>query len=544
MRKKPVRYLEAPKASVYLRLSVDQEDGKALSIEAQRFAVRQYAERNGIEIVCEYIDSGLSGTLSKRPQFDRMIAHATSTERPVQMVLIYRQARFARNMRLFLNTIHTLAEAGVEMVSVTENFGEGRTKRMGQTITAMVDEQRAIDDSIYTRKSRRANARNGYHNGGPTPFGYKTFVAKIDGKKERMKLEIVPAEAAVVREIFEWADQGRGSRWIGKTLNDRGTTLRGARFSNGNLSGILKREAYAGSYHDRTADDDGNVPEREDWIAVECPQIVSREKFERVAALRSSRAPTQMAPHVAAGTTLLSGLARCGMPGCGAGMTIGSGTSRSRAKYYYYKCNCRTNVGQKCRCPNVRREKLDEAVLNAVEKRILGKGRLKQLLSDVLELTDQKRQQLEQELTQANTERTRRRTAIDRLLGLIEEGVMKANDPEFANRLSENRTAVASLSARIEVLESQLARGSRKITPEILEKFSQQLRDKLHDEDSTLRSAYLRMLVSRVEVSDKRIVISGPKSALERGLAKGLPRLEGSVPIFDQRWCRLRDSNT
>jgi DNA invertase Pin-like site-specific DNA recombinase len=92
----------------------------------------------------------------------------------VQIVLIYRQARFARNMRLFVNTIHELAECGVEMVSVTENFGEGRTKRMGQTITAMVDEQRAIDDAIYTRKSRRSNARQGYYNGGPVPFGYTT----------------------------------------------------------------------------------------------------------------------------------------------------------------------------------------------------------------------------------------------------------------------------------------------------------------------------------------------------------------------------------
>jgi hypothetical protein len=100
---------------------------------------------------------------------------------------------------------------------------------------------------------------------------------------------------------------------------------------------------------------------------------------------------------------------------------------------------------------------------------------------------------------------------------------------------------VAALTSRIEVLESQLARGSRKITPEALRKFADQLREKLHDEDSTLRTAYLRMFVSRVEVSDKQIVISGPKSVLERGVTKGLPRLEGSVPIFDQRWCPEED---
>lgn len=543
MRKPIGRGPAIPKAYLYLRLSVDREDGNAQSIDAQRYAAKEYAARNGIEIIREYVDSGLSGTLSKRPQFNQMIADATSIERPVQIVLIYRQARFARNMRLFVNTIHELAEAGVEMVSVTENFGEGRTKKMGQTITAMVDEQRAIDDAIYTRKSRRANARKGFFNGGPVPYGYDTYVAQTDGKKERMKLAVVDDEAMVVREIFDWADQGRGGRWIVKVLNDRGTTLRGAKFSNGNLAGILSRETYCGTYFDRTADDDGVVPERDDWIAVPCPKIIERDQFERVAALRSSRSPRRMAPHEAAGTTLLTGLAKCGMPGCGSGMTIGSGTSKSKKKYYYYKCNERTNVGQRCTCPNVRREKLDDAVLRAIEKRLLGPGRLEELLKGVLELSDNKRQRMEQELSQAMAERTRRRTAIDRLLGLIEEGIMKPSDPEFAQRLSDNREAVAGITSRIEVLESQLARGARKITPAVLEKFSQQLSAKLHDEDSSFRSAYLRMLVSEVTVSKNRVMITGSKSVLERGLAKGLPRLEGSVPIFDQKWCPKADES-
>ena len=531
------------RAALYLRLSVDKEDGNAQSIDAQRHAGMEYAGRNDIQIVREYVDSGLSGTLSRRPEFDRMIAEATSAERPVDVVLIYRQARFARNTRLFLNTIHTLSECGVEMVSITENFGQGRNKLISQTITALMDEQRAIDDSIYTRKSRRENARKGFFNGGPVPFGYRTFVAQTDGDKRRMKLELVPEEAAIVREIFDWADIGRGGRWIVKTLNDRGSTLRGAKFSNGNLAGILGRLAYTGRYFDKTKNDEGQVPDREEWIEVPCPRIISDDQFERVSALRSSRAPTQMPPHQAAGTTLLSGIARCGMPDCGAGMTIGSGTSRSRKKYYYYKCNCRTNVGQRCRCPNVRREVLDKAVFSAVQKRILAPDRLRELLKGVLELSDAKRQKLEEEFSHASAERTRRRTAIDRLLGLIEDGVMKASDPEFAHRLAEHRETIAAITGRIEVIESQLARGSRKITPAVIEKFSQQVAEKLQDEDSSLRSAYLRMFVSEVSVSDQGVQISGSKLVLERGLAKGLPRLEGSVPIFDQKWCPEEDTN-
>ncbi|MEO9823033.1 MAG: hypothetical protein ABJF50_01280 [Paracoccaceae bacterium] len=120
---------------------------------------------------------------------------------------------------------------------------------------------------------------------------------------------------------------------------------------------------------------------------------------------------------------------------------------------------------------------------------------------------------------------------------------MKPSDPEFAARLSDNRTAVTAITSRIDVLESQLARGLRRIKPAVLDKLPKQLSEKLRDEDSSLRSAYLRMLVSKVEVSDQKVIISGSKTVLERGLAKGLPRPEGSVPIFDQQWCPKEDED-
>jgi hypothetical protein len=135
------------RAYAYLRLSVDKEDGKAQSIEAQRNALRAYALREGIKIVEEFADSGLSGQSAKRPEFNRMIEQATDGTGPVEIVLMFAIARMARNMRLFFNSVDALADAGVEVVSITENFGEGRSKRIGQTITAMMAEQQALDSS-------------------------------------------------------------------------------------------------------------------------------------------------------------------------------------------------------------------------------------------------------------------------------------------------------------------------------------------------------------------------------------------------------------
>lgn len=121
---------------------------------------------------------------------------------------------------------------------------------------------------------------------------------------------------------------------------------------------------------------------------------------------------------------------------------------------------------------------------------------------------------------------------------LVEIGQMGPRDPIFANRMSENRTALAVATSRIDRLETQLSRGSQKITAETVGRFGALLSAKLRDDDPTLRTAYLRMLVSDVTVATDKILIYGPRAALENGVANGVPRLEGTMPIFDRKWCR------
>lgn len=456
------------------------------------------------------------------------------------MKLIYRLSRFARNMRVFFNALDGLKDAGVEVVSITEDFGKGRSKRMGQVLTAYFAEQGAIDASIFTSKSRRENARQGFYNGGPVAFGYETYTARTDGQKERRKLRINEAEAAIVRDIFEWADMGRGGRWIVKTLNDRGDRLRGRKFSNSSVSGILARITYTGVYFDKTVDDDGNIPEPSDWIPVPCPEIIDQTTFDRVNALRTSRNPRRTAPHIAAGTTMLVGIAKCGSPGCDCGMTVRSGKG---GQYHYYTCGQRVNKGQKCSTPSMRREVLDDVVLSALETQLLAPDRLEALLSDVLDLSDKKRSQRENELSQARAIETKARSAITNLLMLVEDGKMGPRDPIFAQRLEENRTALTTASARIATLEKQLAKKSAAITPARIKKFGELLVGKLRDDDSTLRKAYARALVSKVIVTNEKILIVGHKAVLENGIYSDEHRLESVVPIFDRRWCPRQDSN-
>ena len=65
--------------------------------------------------------------------------------------------------------------------------------------------------------------------------------------RERSSLEIDPATAPVVKEIFESTLRGNGLKAICRHLNDRGLTNRGARRYKGGLHYLLTNEAYAGT---------------------------------------------------------------------------------------------------------------------------------------------------------------------------------------------------------------------------------------------------------------------------------------------------------
>ncbi|WP_019516462.1 recombinase family protein [Sphingomonas sp. Mn802worker] len=246
----------------YVRVSVDEDGGNNASIAAQGAAIRAHAEREGIEIVEVFEDLNVSGRSRSRKQFDRMMALATSPERPVDVIIVYALSRFARRLLTQVTSEHKLAEAQVGLVSLTEGFPDDPSGRMMRSIVAVINEKYALDASTFTRRDRRGNAARGFFNGGPVPFGYEAHTALVEGKKEPRKLFVQEEEAAVVRLIFDLALRGlagqpMGTRAIAEHLNAAGHRLREHTFMHSSVDGILKREHYAGFYLDRTGDSRG-----------------------------------------------------------------------------------------------------------------------------------------------------------------------------------------------------------------------------------------------------------------------------------------------
>lgn len=61
--------------ALYARVSSDRQDVD-LSIGAQLRALREFAERNGHQVVREFVDEAESGRTARRPVFQQMISEA------------------------------------------------------------------------------------------------------------------------------------------------------------------------------------------------------------------------------------------------------------------------------------------------------------------------------------------------------------------------------------------------------------------------------------------------------------------------------------
>ncbi|RYY23292.1 MAG: hypothetical protein EOP62_20740 [Sphingomonadales bacterium] len=278
-------------------------------------------------------------------------------------------------------------------------------------------------------------------------------------------------------------------------------------------------------------------------MPIPVPPIITTDDFEAVQSRLVERRPTNQAARVTTTNNLLIGLARCGCggDGCGGGMTTVTGKS---GRYQYYGCSNRARAGASiCKGRRIARSKLDNIVVDAIEQRLLIPERLRDLLSGWLDLTSEAIEARREKLRQLKTRQTHLEAGIDRLLDLVAEGHLTASDARFAKKHGELAEQLVHVKTDIVMLERQLANSERRITPELIERFAELMRERLRSEDSALRQYYTRAIVGRVDVGDQQIRISGSTRALEHAVGRTFDHSAAPVPNIEREWCARQDSN-
>jgi DNA invertase Pin-like site-specific DNA recombinase len=540
----------AAKAALYLRVSTGRQAESDLSIPDQRRQLEAYCTGKAWTVAAEFVEPGNTATDDRRPSFQAMIDAALTRPPSFDVIAVHSFSRFFRDQFQFEFYARKLAKNGVRIVSITQELGDDPMGVMMRQIMTLFDEYQSKENGKHTLRAMKENARQGFWNGARPPLGYRAVVAEQRGAKLKKKLEIDPIQADKVRLIYRLALYGAGGagpmglKSIVTYLNERGTRTRdGGRFGVDAVHKVLTRTTYVGRHKFNYRDYRTKAPKPESEHAImEVPPIVTPEEFQAVQDALRLRNPRVTPSRFVSSPVLLGGICFCGK--CGGAMTLRTGKN---GQYRYYTCSTTARVGPTgCEGITVPMDRLDQAVIDHLERRLLQPERLAILMGNVLdrraEWIDRRRSHIA-ELRKRATEAEARLT---RLYAAIEDGVASSGDRSLKDRISELVAIRDAAQADAERAGAALERLEPSITPQALERFAEAAREKLRGPDGAYRRDHLRAVAQRVEVvSTCEIKIMGSRTELLRTLAaaSGLEKAVLEVRSFKPKWRARNDSN-
>lgn len=321
------------KVWLYYRLSRD-EDAELNSLNNQRNILVEYANANNHEIVGESFDDNVSGMHFNREGISKIYEQVEN--KAIDAIIVKDLSRLGRHRTQTAMFIDYLREHDVRVLSVTENIdtsNEDDDLMIG--FKGIFNDMYARDISKKIRAGYKQKQKNGIVI--TVPLGYFK-------DKNTNEIVIVEEEAEIVRKIFDLYLLGYGLKAIAKKLNDEG--IKSPQYYqnkmynkklpsnkpeitgrylwvNTTVKRILQNEFYIGTVtchktytskinHIRKA-----LPEEEQFKHVNfAPAIISKEKWEQVQFLLSSKRNNNVRASSSNPCHRYTGLIECGDCGC------------------------------------------------------------------------------------------------------------------------------------------------------------------------------------------------------------------------------------
>lgn len=395
--------------ALYIRVSTD--DQAELSPDAQKRLLLDYAKKNGIIISNDFIFSeSVSGRhVQKRPEFQRMIGIAKQPSHPIDVILVWKYSRFARNQEESIVYKSMLKKDHVEVISISEPLIDGPFGSLIERIIEWMDEYYSIRLSGEVLRGMKEKAlRNGYQS---SPcLGYE---AVGHGKP----YQINEAEYAMVSYIMDLYDnQNMDETAIARKCNDLGyKTKRGNPFERRTIDRILQNPFYCGIVSWNGVEFEGAHEVR-----------ISKERFDRRQRLIASRKRPMKARNVSTCKHWLSGLLKCSV--CGATLSY---TGNGKCPYFqcwkYAKGFHKTSVALSVK-------KAEEAVIAYFDQILSGEDFTYVRKDEPTADNTAAIEQIQRELSKLSTRENRIRDAYESGIDTLEE--YKANkDRLISNRL-------------------------------------------------------------------------------------------------------------
>jgi DNA invertase Pin-like site-specific DNA recombinase len=565
-------------AVAYWRMSTpDQED----SIPQQQGAMRPRAKLEGLELVREFQDEGISGGgMKKRDAFNEMLAFCQERHRqrrPIQAIVCWDTARFSRATSM--ETAHYIWEfqkAGVHRVFTHERWFDFRKEEDRAIFLLQQDFTsnrylRTLADN--TARGKLAAFQAGFYNGGVPLYGFDRLLVdehgnpvrrvlrpeRLNFKQKGWRVKLIPTEDQEILEVVRWifrefARSEVSMCGLAKRLNERGIPSPGCgtkkwgdkvAWTPGQIKRILTNPHYVGDlrygYESRGAYRRiiaGKIEDADPAAGIayhfDAPLnpgshdgIIDRPLWEAVQAKLASHGKKTW--RARPGGFILPGeMLRCGH--CGSkmfGNNARSGGKRSK-HYRYYVCAGGMVRRGTCRLYRIREDLLVPFLVKRLQDVYLDPQRL-----EGLRATLQRKILERRAATPGRTDRLKARLAEqDEAIRAAVRNVMRAKDNlDLLNEgLSELRAERVKLAGELAAAEASQAVPEADLAAKVDQAIERlyDLRQKLAEADPTRLRPVLSLLVSRIDLyfEDRTKPGKRPWYVFRKGVVKLRPQLQ------------------
>lgn len=388
--------MECHYVGIYSRLSVDNHDRKAESVENQIEIINQFIQENNanpdriMKLVVHdiYIDRGISGTSFQRDGFERLMKDVR--EHKVTCIIVKDLSRLGRDYLETGNLIEKILPfLGCRFIAVADHFDSMAENadegKLVMNIKNLVNDMYAKDISKRVSIARKMSAESGSYIGSDAPYGYRVVTAC--GIRT---LQIHEDSAEVVRTIFSWFSDGMSTKEIILKLyeqkvhrisdfnkyghvycNYENEVLH--QWSSSSIYGILHNTSYLGKLEQgrtrsRLYEREKGLayPDREERITVENthPAIINEKEFEAVSNRWKKKGLKTTEYQQKDTENIYRNLIYCG--NCGRLLHATYYQSRTKnERHYAYLCRAAYLIdGRKCEKNYIREEQLTAIVLD------------------------------------------------------------------------------------------------------------------------------------------------------------------------------------
>ena len=219
-----------PKRAVsYIRVSTREQaqrggSEEGFSLPAQREANKRKAQSMGALVIKEFADRGESARSANRPELQKMLAYLKE-DGGIDYVIVHKLDRLARNRADDVEINRAFEDAGVRLVSTSENIDQTPGGMLLHGIMSSIAEFYSRNLANEVIKGMGEKARNG-GTLGKAPLGYVNVRGRDEHGREVQTVELDEERAPLVRLAFtEYATGNWTVRGLAEHLKNRGLTI-------------------------------------------------------------------------------------------------------------------------------------------------------------------------------------------------------------------------------------------------------------------------------------------------------------------------------